>query len=96
MQEPLVAFKNLEFSYGSDVFEFGDASIYPGQIVVMVGPSGAGKSTLMKLLRGSLTQEREAFLLMENSSKLVKSDWSSTIPRQVGYHNSMTCKACCP
>jgi len=54
MQEPLVAFKNLEFSYGSDVFEFGDASIYPGQIVVMVGPSGAGKSTLMKLLRGEL------------------------------------------
>lgn len=54
MQEPLVAFKDLQFSYGGDPFQFGNASIMPGQIVVMVGPSGAGKSTLMKLLRGEL------------------------------------------
>jgi ABC-type sugar transport system ATPase subunit len=54
MQEPLVAFEQLQFSYGEHTFEFGDAAILPGQIVVMVGPSGAGKSTLMKLLRGEL------------------------------------------
>ena len=55
MQTPLVQFDALRFAYGEDeVFEFGSASIQPGEIVVMVGPSGAGKSTLMRLLRGEL------------------------------------------
>jgi ABC-type multidrug transport system fused ATPase/permease subunit len=53
MHAPLVHFDALRFTYGEDqIFEFGTASIAPGEIVVMVGPSGAGKSTLMRLLRG--------------------------------------------
>lgn len=55
MHAPLVHFDALRFTYGEDqIFEFGTASIAPGEIVVMVGPSGAGKSTLMRLLRGEL------------------------------------------
>mgnify|MGYP000014683624 FL=1 len=58
MQQPLVEFKNLSFTYGNAPFNFGNAQIFPGEIVVMVGPSGAGKSTLMKLLRGELDPEQ--------------------------------------
>lgn len=54
MQQPLLEFHDLGFSYEDLQFNFGDATIEPGEIVVMVGPSGAGKSTLMRLLRGEL------------------------------------------
>ena len=51
---PLLEFKDLNFSYDQVEFEFGSACVNPGEIVVIVGPSGAGKSTLMRLLRGEL------------------------------------------
>ena len=54
MQQPLLEFHDLGFSYEDLQFNFGDATIEPGEIVVLVGPSGAGKSTLMRLLRGEL------------------------------------------
>ena len=54
MTEPRLEFQDLRFAYGDLHFDFGNASIAPGEIVVIVGPSGAGKSTLMRLLRGEL------------------------------------------
>lgn len=54
LMNPLLEFKDLNFSYDQVEFEFGSACVNPGEIVVIVGPSGAGKSTLMRLLRGEL------------------------------------------
>ena len=54
MAQPLLEFQELRFAYDELKFDFGNASIAPGEIVVIVGPSGAGKSTLMRLLRGEL------------------------------------------
>lgn len=54
MNQPLVKFKDLGFAYQDLLFDFGNAQIQPGEIVVLVGPSGAGKSTLMSLLRGEI------------------------------------------
>ena len=54
MNQPLVKFKDLGFAYEDLLFDFGNAEIKPGEIVVLVGPSGAGKSTLMSLLRGEI------------------------------------------
>ena len=49
MTQPLLEFQELRFAYDELKFDFGNASIAPGEIVVIVGPSGAGKSTLMRL-----------------------------------------------
>lgn len=54
MAQPLLEFQELRFAYDELKFDYGNASIAPGEIVVIVGPSGAGKSTLMRLLRGEL------------------------------------------
>ena len=67
MHEPLLEIKDLTFSYDSLNFSFGNASIHPGEIVVMVGPSGAGKSTLMRLLRGELEPEEGTVLIAGNN-----------------------------
>ena len=56
LMNPLLEFKDLNFSYDKVEFEFGSACVYPGEIVVIVGPSWAGKSTLMRLLRGELDE----------------------------------------
>ena len=50
MNQPLVKFKDLGFAYKDLLFDFGNAEIQPGEIVVLVGPSGAGKSTLMNAI----------------------------------------------
>lgn len=56
-QEPVIAIKNLNHSYGEGVLKKQtlfdiNLEIYAGEIVIMTGPSGSGKTTLLSLIGG--------------------------------------------
>jgi iron complex transport system ATP-binding protein len=56
--EPLVAVRNLAFSYSEDgarpVFSDVSFSVSPGDVFCLLGPNGTGKSTLLKCLSNVL------------------------------------------
>ncbi len=50
---PMVEIRDLAKAYGvKRVLEEVDASVYPGERILLVGPNGAGKSTLLGILAG--------------------------------------------
>jgi len=50
---PMLELRDLAKSYGvKRVLEEVDASVYPGERILLVGPNGAGKSTLLGVLAG--------------------------------------------
>jgi ATP-binding cassette subfamily F protein 3 len=50
---PMLEIRDLAKSYGPKrVLEDVDASVYPGERILLVGPNGAGKSTLLGILAG--------------------------------------------
>lgn len=51
-QDPIISFKNVQFSYDKEHIIINNFSldIKKGQTVAIVGPTGAGKTTLVKLL----------------------------------------------
>nr|VFJ93003.1 MAG: branched-chain amino acid transport system ATP-binding protein [Candidatus Kentron sp. H]VFJ93737.1 MAG: branched-chain amino acid transport system ATP-binding protein [Candidatus Kentron sp. H]VFK00561.1 MAG: branched-chain amino acid transport system ATP-binding protein [Candidatus Kentron sp. H] len=49
MEQPLLAIRQLDASYGPLQILFGiDLEVYRGEIVSIIGPNGAGKSTVIK------------------------------------------------
>ncbi|MFP3870039.1 MAG: ABC transporter ATP-binding protein [Syntrophobacteria bacterium] len=55
INKPLLAVRNLSFSYGDIQTLFHvNLSVCAGQIVSIVGPNGSGKTTLMKAVAGLL------------------------------------------
>ena len=61
---PMIETKGLKKSFGDKlIFEDGNVTIPPGQIVSIYGPSGCGKSTFAKLLCGVLTPDAGEVLL---------------------------------
>lgn len=55
-EQPIVSIKNLQKTYGSDVFALRGISmdLKKGEIVGLLGENGAGKSTLINILIGAL------------------------------------------
>lgn len=74
--------KDIQFSYGTDQFNFGPLSavIEPGTHTAVVGASGAGKSTLLQLITG-LVRPDEGELTVNKTSlhELEKDDWLSSV-----------------
>ena len=59
MADPVMAARDLGFSYGSEaVIEGVSLELREGEMVGVVGPNGSGKSTLLRLLSGVLVPKR--------------------------------------
>lgn len=71
--EPILEFKNLNYSYHTldgEVKALKDISfrIMPGEFVSIVGPSGCGKSTLLSLITGLLQPESGSLYVRANTA----------------------------
>ncbi|MDX9702859.1 MAG: metal ABC transporter ATP-binding protein [Candidatus Auribacterota bacterium] len=52
---PVIQFKNVTFSYGSNrILDNVSLSINSGESVCIIGPNGGGKTTLLKIINGLL------------------------------------------
>ncbi len=53
--EPLIEFKNVNFSYGTrPILKGVDMTMSQGQVIAIMGGSGSGKTTLLRLIGGEV------------------------------------------
>ncbi len=73
------------------LFENINASVRPGQCLVITGPNGSGKSTLLKVLAGLIRPDAGAVRLVTLNREIGREDWIGTIglisPETVFYHS---------
>lgn len=80
MEENVVEFKNVSFSYGGHpVIENATFLVKKGDYLGMIGPNGAGKTTLLRLMLGLLEPDFGQVFLFGQSVKHFR-DW-----RKIGY-----------